>query len=245
MKQKGKETFPDIVATVSLKDKNDIEKTVEELNMNDKSVDIVEFRADTLSDTSLKNINEVLAAFKSKYTASPILFTYRSKGQGGLGDFDHETYYKLMQDIICNQKADYVDVQLDTYEDNLMNCITRAKNNNVKIIISHHDFKATPDVEEMFVTYEKMAELGADIGKLAVMPNNEKDLLSLLNAMNRAYHQLDIDVVGISMGELGIMTRITGGLFGSRLTYGFVGSEAAPGQLHVKNIKEQLALYNQ
>ena len=41
MKQKGKETFPDIVATVSLKDKNDIEKTVEELNMNDKSVDIV------------------------------------------------------------------------------------------------------------------------------------------------------------------------------------------------------------
>lgn len=106
MKQKGKETFPDIVATVSLKDKNDIEKTVEELNMNDKSVDIVEFRADTLSDTSLENINEVLAAFKSKYTASPILFTYRSKGQGGLGDFDHETYYKLMQDIICNQKAD-------------------------------------------------------------------------------------------------------------------------------------------
>ena len=63
--------------------------------------------------------------------------------------------------------------------------------------------------------------------------------------MTRAYHQLDIDVVGISMGELGIMTRITGGLFGSRLTYGFVGSEAAPGQLHVKNIKEQLALYNQ
>src|SRR5699024_4005096 len=127
MKQKGKETFPDIVATVSLKDKNDIEKTVEELNMNDKSVDIVEFRSDTLSDTSLENINEVLARLKAKYTASPILFADRSRGHGGLGGFDHETYYKVMQDIICNQKADYVDGQLDTYEDNLMNCITRAK----------------------------------------------------------------------------------------------------------------------
>ncbi|CPN70094.1 3-dehydroquinate dehydratase [Staphylococcus aureus] len=101
----------------------------------------------------------------------------------------------------------------------------------------------TPDEEEMFVTYEKMAELGADIGKLAVMPQNEKNLLSMLNALNRAHHRLDIDVVGISMGELGKMTRIIGGIFGSKFTYGYVGKEAAPGQLHVKEIKKQLALY--
>ncbi|WP_241958462.1 type I 3-dehydroquinate dehydratase, partial [Mammaliicoccus sciuri] len=122
-----------------------------------------------------------------------------------------------------------------------MNCITRAQNNEVKIIISHHDFKSTPDEEEMFVTYETMSELGADIGKLAVMPENEKHLLSMLNAMNRAYHKLNIDVIGISMGELGKMTRITAGLFGSKFTYGFLGKEAAPGQIHVKEIKEQLA----
>nr|WP_263313938.1 type I 3-dehydroquinate dehydratase [Mammaliicoccus sp. Marseille-Q6498] len=243
MNVEQKKSFPYIVATVTLKNKNEIKKTVDELVENQQSIDIVEFRADTLEDTSIENINEVLEAFKSEYNLAPIMFTYRSEGQGGFGDFDHEDYYKLMQDMICNQKADYVDIQLDTYEDNLMNCITKAKNNHVQIIISHHDFKMTPDEEEMFVTYEKMAELGADIGKLAVMPKNERDLLAMLNAMNRAYHQLDIDVIGISMSDLGKMTRITGGLFGSKFTYGYVGQEAAPGQLHVKEIREQLALY--
>ena len=87
-----------------------------------------------------------------------------------------------------------------------------------------------------------MAELGANIGKLAVMPQNERHLLSMLNAMNRAYHKLDIDVIGISMGELGKMTRIWWYVW-IKFTYGFVGKEAAPGQIHVKDIKEQLALY--
>lgn len=243
MTEEQTKTFPYIVATISLETAYDIKKTVEELISNKDSIDIVEFRADALKNTSIENINEILEKFKKEYQLAPILFTYRSKGQGGNGDFDHELYYKLMQDIICNKKADYVDIQLDTYEDNLMNCITKAQNNEVKIIISHHDFKSTPDEEEMFVTYEKMAELGADIGKLAVMPHNEKHLLSMLNALNRAYHKLEIDVIGISMGELGKMTRITGGLFGSKFTYGFVGKEAAPGQIHVKEIKKQLDLY--
>ncbi|WP_239733192.1 MULTISPECIES: type I 3-dehydroquinate dehydratase [Mammaliicoccus] len=243
MTDEQKKAFPYIVATISLETQDDIEKTVQELNAHKDSIDIVEFRADTLKNTSIENINETLEKFKSAYHDVPILFTYRSVGQGGHGDFDHETYYKIMQDIICNKKAEYVDIQLDTYEDNLMNCITKAQHNDVKIIISHHDFKSTPDVEEMFVTYEKMAELGADIGKLAVMPQNERHLLSMLNAMNRAFHKLDIDVIGISMGELGKVTRITGGMFGSKFTYGFVGKEAAPGQIHVKDIKEQLALY--
>lgn len=243
MTEEQTKTFPYIVATISLETADDIKKTVEELISNKDSIDIVEFRADALKNTSIENINEILEEFKKEYQLAPILFTYRSKGQGGNGDFDHESYYKLMQDIICNKKADYVDIQLDTYEDNLMNCITKAQNNEVKIIISHHDFKSTPDEEEMFVTYEKMAELGADIGKLAVMPHNEKHLLSMLNALNRAYHKLEIDVIGTSMGELGKMTRITGGLFGSKFTYGFVGKEAAPGQIHVKEIKKQLDLY--
>ncbi|WP_323702968.1 type I 3-dehydroquinate dehydratase [Mammaliicoccus sp. Dog046] len=243
MTDEQKKTFPYIVATISLETEEDIKKTVQELELNKDSIDIVEFRADTLADTSIENINKTLMTFKDAYQQAPILFTYRSVGQGGFGEFDHETYYKLMQDMIHNKKVDYVDIQLDTYEDNLMNCITKAQNHEVKIIISHHDFKSTPDVEEMYVTFEKMAELGADIGKLAVMPQNEKHLLAMLNAMNRAYHQLDIDVIGISMGELGRMTRITGGLFGSKFTYGYVGKEAAPGQLHVKEIKEQLALY--
>lgn len=236
-------TFPNIVATISIENKKDITNTIDELMRNKDAIDIVEFRADALKDTSIENIQQVYDEFKSSYNATPILFTYRSKGQGGHGDFDHESYYTLMHEVICNQKAEYVDIQLDTYEDNLMTCITKARKNDVKIIISHHDFKMTPDEEEMFVTYEKMAELGADIGKIAVMPKNNKDLLVMLNAMNRAHNQLNIDVIGISMGEIGKMTRITGGMFGSALTYGYVGKEAAPGQIHVKEIKEQLALY--
>lgn len=51
-----KKAFPYIVATISLETQDDIEKTVQELNAHKDSIDIVEFRADTLKTLQLKTL---------------------------------------------------------------------------------------------------------------------------------------------------------------------------------------------
>ena len=51
----------------------------------------------------------------------------------------------------------------------------------VSVIASHHDFEQTPSPEVMKMLLEKMCAGGADIVKLAVMPQNYKDVLNLLD----------------------------------------------------------------
>ena len=48
------------------------------------------------------------------------------------------------------------------------------------MIASNHDFRKTPSKEELIARMRKMQELGADIPKIAVMPQSTEDLLTLL-----------------------------------------------------------------
>ncbi|RLM48541.1 type I 3-dehydroquinate dehydratase, partial [Halobellus sp. Atlit-31R] len=112
--------------------------------------------------------------------------------------------------------VEFVDIELET---------VRAKEwlahefreNDVQLIISHHDFDETPDREVLDAIIEQCAEFG-DVAKVAVYPQNQRDTLTLLEAVNDATNR-GIDVAGISMGELGSHTRVIGHLYGSKLGY--------------------------
>ena len=100
--------------------------------------------------------------------------------------------------------------------------------------MSSHDFDKTPSYNEMIKRYEGMYERKADIIKLAVMPNEDTDVDSLLNAVSEAYEKYqDADVIGISMGELGRRSRTEGYIFGSFLTFAIIDKTSAPGQVSV------------
>ena len=59
----------------------------------------------------------------------------------------------------------------------------------------------------------------ADICKIAVMPQDATDVLTLLSATNEMYtHYASVPIVTMSMGQLGMISRVTGQLFGSALT---------------------------
>ena len=78
----------------------------------------------------------------------------------------------------------------------------------------------------------KMQELGCDLVKYAVMPQSERDVLTLLDTtltMKEEYS--DTPVVTMSMGHLGVVSRICGQVFGSAITFGTAGKASAPGQL--------------
>lgn len=112
------------------------------------------------------------------------------------------------------------------------------KERGIFVISSNHDFNKTPSKDEIVSRLVKMKNLGGDIVKIAVMPNNTADVLDLLSAteeMHKNYPTLPI--ISMSMGKLGIISRISGEVFGSVMTFGSGGKLSAPGQIPIDKMK--------
>ena len=107
----------------------------------------------------------------------------------------------------------------------------------VPLLLSMHDFERTPSPDLLLAAFAHMAALGADIAKLAVMPQSEADVVALLEATSRADRSLAIPLVGISMGALGTPSRVLGHRFGSRITWCSGVEASAPGQLPLELLR--------
>ena len=116
-----------------------------------------------------------------------------------------------------------------------------AHENGVKVIMSNHDFFKTPSKEEIISRLCAMQEKGADIPKIAVMPQSKKDVLTLLSATNEMVEEhADRPIITMSMAATGVISRVCGEVFGSALTFGAVGKASAPGQMGAGELKEML-----
>ena len=131
--------------------------------------------------------------------------------------------------------VDLVDVEAFFHKIPARELIEELHRAGVKVIGSNHDFNKTPNQDEMIKRLKEIRELGADIPKIAVMPNSPGDVLTLLSAM-------DCPIITMSMGKDGMVSRISGGTFGSALTFGTVGKASAPGQIPVKELREMLEI---
>ena len=78
--------------------------------------------------------------------------------------------------------------------------------------------------------------LGADIAKVAVMPNDPDDVLTLLSATRQASGQVQIPVISMSMGSYGAQTRLFGWVYGSALTFAVGARGSAPGQIPIEDL---------
>lgn len=145
--------------------------------------------------------------------------------EGGLFKGSETERTDILRDIAGY--ADYVDIELQTEEKQRLKVI-QASNSN---IISFHDFKITPDVEELLEIVNEEKKIG-EIAKFSVMPNNIGDTLKVLQVL------LQVDnTIGISMGDLGRYTRVTASLFGSPITFASLDEASAPGQLDIGSTK--------
>ena len=105
----------------------------------------------------------------------------------------------------------------------------------VGLIISHHDFKATKKLEAQFA---EMTKYPADFYKLVSTATTLHDnvvMMRLLEA-NSARHEM----VGLCMGEQGIISRVLGVRAGSVFTFGSAakGEETAPGQVLAGELRD-------
>ena len=121
-----------------------------------------------------------------------------------------------------------------------MELVQYAHKKGVRVIMSEHHFDETPSREDMQETLEKMEILGADLPKLAVMPESKEDLLTLLEATLYSSQRLGKPIITMSMGKLGRLSRMMGEYFGSCMTFATAKDASAPGQVPLDDLKKVL-----
>lgn len=214
----------------------------EAVNIKKLPLDIVEWRVDWFENVfEITKVVEVLKELRDILEETPILFTFRTKKEGGEKEISTEEYKNLNVEIAKTKLADLVDVEVFTGDEIVKEIIEKAHKYDVKVVASNHDFFKTPPKEEIISRLIKMQELGADVPKIAVMPTNKADVLTLLCAteeMNRVYSTRPI--ITMSMAGTGVISRLAGEVFGSALTFGAAKKASAPGQIGVNELKEVL-----
>ncbi len=207
------------------------------------NIDIAEFRADFFKDLADPDrLSSVLNKLRDILQDNILLFTIRSETEGGEKlATGCPSIFEINRFIIENRLADMVDMELFSCDESSYELIELAHSNGIKIIMSNHDFKSTPAVDEIVRRLCLMQDKGADIAKIAVMPENKKQLLELLMAtetMNSEYAR--VPIVTISMGKLGALSRVCGQVFGSAITFASLDRESAPGQIPLGELNDLL-----
>lgn len=223
-------------------------KTKEEISaaavrLKQAECDVAEWRADWFVEAfDFTEVTAVLKELRAILGEMPILVTFRTKNEGGEKEISPEDYVVFNKKVIATGLADLVDVEIFLAPGVFEKIAGAAKQSGVKVVASNHDFEKTPDETELMRRLLEMEKRGADIAKIAVMPGNKSDVLTLLSATARAAEEIEIPIVTMSMAGLGLISRLCGEVFGSALTFGTAGMASAPGQMDALELRRILQL---
>lgn len=236
------EGVPKICVPIVGKTREDILATAKEILKT--PADMVEWRADWYE--SVFEMQKVVALSKELREILgdlPILFTFRTKTEGGEKELNPRAYKMLNRMMIESGNVDLVDVEVFMVGGDSIAIIETAHEHNVKVVGSNHEFTATPDKDEIVRRLCYIQNLGVDISKIAVMPQQKKDVLTLLEATEEmASKHAERPIITMSMSEIGTISRIAGEVFGSSITFGALNKASAPGQIGVEELKNILEI---
>lgn len=193
-----------------------------------KNCHLVELRLDFFHHLDLS----LLADLKNNF-ALPMIFTLRSKEQGGAFLGEEENRLALLKKLASLEPA-YLDLEATVSPDFVEE--VKRQNPNVKIIISFHDFERMPPLEPLL---KEMQRHPADLYKMAVTPKSSTEALQLLDFMRS--HK---SVLAMGMGPFGAITRILAPIFGAAFVYASLsdGESTAPGQVLVEELVERYCI---
>ena len=224
-------------------------KTKEEIlaaakSFADVKMDVVEWRVDWFDGVfDFAQVEDVLKDLREALGNIPLLMTFRTSKEGGEKAIEPAAYAELNIKAAQTGYVDLVDVEIFTGDDIVKKIIDGAHAAGVKVIASNHDFFKTPAKADIIYRLRKMQDMNADIPKIAVMPQNKKDVLTLLAATEEmTTNYADRPIITMSMAGTGVISRLCGEVFGSSMTFGAAKKASAPGQMGVKDLETVLGL---
>ena len=209
-----------------------------------KRPDLLEWRVDFFE--SIGDTREVLAAAADLRAASggiPVLFTRRCQREGGQPIALAETQVlALYETVAASGCVDLLDFEMGNAPADVAQVRALARDHGLPLVLSFHDFQRTPDEAQLRSRFAQARELGADVAKVAVMPQSMEDVHRLLGATLHASGSLGIPVISMAMGGLGAVTRLCGGVFGSALTFAVGAAASAPGQIPIEEVRAAIGV---
>ncbi len=211
-----------------------------------KKPDLLEWRVDFfegIADTA--QVLALAAAIRQEAQGIPVLFTRRSIREGGEPiALDEPGVLALYVAVIQSQTVDFVDFEMCSEPAHIAQVRAQSSAQGIGLVLSFHDFHTTPSQEALCQRFAQAQQLGADVAKIAVMPQRLEDVLVLLAATLNSSQKLDIPVVSMSMGAYGAVTRLVGGVFGSAMSFAMGAAPSAPGQLPIEDLQTVLQIVN-
>ena len=195
-----------------------------------KEVPFLEFRLDYLPAPldAVPAIKDFLLA----NTVAVAVATCRRTGNGGNfhGTVEAELDV-LMQAVAAGVQM--VDLEIESAEALQPGQIQRLRETGAALLISHHDFSATPDLDAIC---QRILAFQPDFIKVVPTAQTLADNVTLLQFIERASDHAG--VVGICMGEAGIISRVLGLRAGAAFTFASVsaGEETGPGQIDARTL---------
>lgn len=220
------------------------EAVIEEIKcLSESTADMIEWRVDAFENIADYNaIRDILETIRPYLKEKIFLYTFRSKKQGGCAEVDEDTLNDLHDLAAESGCVDLIDLEYFE-EDRPAHKIYELHQKGVKVVASHHDFEETPDFGVMKMLLEKMCVGDADIVKLAVMPQKKQDVLKLLAVTSEFCRENPkIPVITMSMGEMGVISRLSGESFGSCVTFAAHKKASAPGQMSLADVSTILEM---
>ncbi|MGT2638105.1 type I 3-dehydroquinate dehydratase [Streptococcus ratti] len=199
--------------------------------------DVIEWRIDFYEFVEEAQKVAALSLKVKEAAQKPVLVTFRTAKEGGAHEIPDALYFEIYRTILAQGRADLIDLELFMNQTEVQKLIELAHEKGTKVIMCNHDFDATPAKGEIVRRLTMMEECHADICKIAVMPQSSHDVLTLLQATAERYASAQTPLITMSMGALGMVSRVSGEVFGSSATFGAAAKASAPGQVPVSELR--------
>jgi len=188
----------------------------------DHKLSCVEIRADLLINggTSVDDVVELVRKTKTKELGC--LFTLRHPEHGG-EFFGTEEERVLINQAALEAGASSIDLEWGT------KALVSMAEKHAPIMISHHDFKAMPSVEELEELTKEMESFHPHAIKVVPTASTLTHSIQMLQWVGNGTG--DIARIGFAMGQKGTCSRLLTTVFGAPITYASFGDAVAPGQL--------------
>ena len=201
-----------------------------------EDADIIEWRADFLPKEA---ILQVAPAIFEKFAGRELVFTLRTRAEGGQIELSSEEYVQIIKEVAQLYQPDYIDFEYFNYKDVFDQMLDFPN-----LVLSYHNFQETP--ENLMEILSELTSLNPKVVKIAVMANTEQDVLDLMN-FTRGFKTLnpEQEYVTISMGKVGKVSRITSDVTGSSWSFASLDEASAPGQISLSSMKKIRELLNE
>ena len=191
----------------------------------------LEFRLDYLSKPGLALPR--LKTFIEYHPDALIIATCRRVGNGGRFRGSIASEIDLLAKA-ANIGCHLVDLELETAARIKPTDFERLRR-SANLILSYHDFRGTKKLDE---TLSKMQQFPADFFKVVSTANSLYDNVVMMKFLERHSHTHSL--IGLCMGEQGIISRVLSVRAGSQFTFAAVGpgEETAPGQIAARTLRD-------